>query len=239
MGVKINMVETKTNIEQIKKILRCFLTIDIKNEDNVCGIISHPVFDTIYIYDEYDKKILNISIKEELSRANEIYYNKINQCKNITECFNIIRKPYYLVFLKYIKPYLSISDFSELLGFAWIHAENPNSDINVPIAEIEKWFMESDKIKLMTINEYDMYNNLPEVIEVYRGIGEKTNIHGMSWSIQKNTAKWFAERFRSDKPYIIQGTANKKNIMAFFARSNEDELVIPYRYVENKEIIEL
>ena len=61
------------------------------------------------------------------------------------------------------------------------------------------------------------------------------NYRGLSWTIDKSVAEWFARRFGhdGDKCYVFTGTINKKDIFALFSSRNEKEVVCDYRKIKN------
>ena len=61
------------------------------------------------------------------------------------------------------------------------------------------------------------------------------NPKGMSWTRDLKKAEWFAGRF--GKGYVLEGTAEKKDVLAFFGRRNEEEIVIEAKSVKNKQTI--
>ena len=80
---------------------------------------------------------------------------KIDSTDTLIRCSYIIRNSYYLTFLKYIKEYLSLQDFSLLLGKFWTEEENPNGDVNVSVSLAARWFRLADKKSLMYDDEYE------------------------------------------------------------------------------------
>ena len=86
----------------------------------------------------------------------------------------------------------------------------------------------------MDEKENQKYNNLPEVITVYRGAStdKKTEeaYKGISWSTSLKQAKWFAERYKNvdDRcSILVKAKINKKYILASF--EDKDEVVIDYK----------
>ena len=81
----------------------------------------------------------------------------------------------------------------------------------------------------MDEEELQEYSNLGDVVVIYRGVTEYNNkqIKAMSWTLNKDTAKWFANRF-NQKGYVYQAKINKKDILAFCDRRNEKELIVDY-----------
>lgn len=150
----------------------------------------------------------------------------------------VCRSAYYLTFLKMTRNHWAADDFAEALSMAWIEEENPNGDVNVPVSLSAKWFREANKEALMELDEFEKYLSLPDAFKVYRGVATGRNPDGMSWTDNFESAEWFAKRFRNDG-YIIEGIADKKNVLAYFSRRNEDEVLIPADMVRDKRIIKL
>lgn len=98
-----------------------------------------------------------------------------------------------------------------------------------------KKFLLPDKRALMYDDEYEVYKNLPESFTIYRGVTPGRNPDGMSWTREYDKAEWFANRF--GEGYILEEIANKKDVLAFFSRRSEEEVVIEAKKVENKKEI--
>lgn len=78
------------------------------------------------------------------------------------------------------------------------------------------------------------------MITVYRGVKEN-NYKGLSWTIDRNIAEWFAKRFsyNVNKVYLFSGHLKKKDIIAFFNCRNENEVVCDYRKIKDIECEEI
>ena len=75
--------------------------------------------------------------------------------------------------------------------------------------------------------EYEYYCELPDMIEVYRGVAVgRAKEDGLSWTCNRKTAEWFANRFNysDNKGYIIKGVIDKADVFAYFNGRNEDEI---------------
>ncbi len=104
-------------------------------------------------------------------------------------------------------------------------------DINCSVAEIVRWFKSADKHILMTEEEYKIYENLPDNVMVFRGVGKKSNPYGISWTFDRDVAQWFSERFKvtdkkGEKEYIEKATIDKKYILAYFNGRDEQEVIV-------------
>jgi hypothetical protein len=95
-------------------------------------------------------------------------------------------------------------------------------------------FKKCDKKYLMTDEDYQVYEQLPETFTIYRGVAVGRNPKGLSWTQNLETAKWFAHRFdqKDKKGYIQIGTAKKENVLAYFNTRNEDEIVYNSRRLQ-------
>ena len=230
---EIETMRKKTDLEAVKETLKLFLYMPIEETDLSPIIIQHPIFDTGY--SSVDGKIVDITKPEGLQKATKKMEEKIDSTDTLIRCSYIIRNSYYLTFLKYIKEYLSLQDFSLLLGKFWTEEENPNGDVNVSVALAARWFRLADKKSLMYDDEYETYTNLPESFIVYRGVTPGRNPNGMSWTREHDKAEWFSNRF--GEGYVLKGTVNKKDVLAFFSRRGEEEIVIEAKNVKNKQKI--
>lgn len=98
-----------------------------------------------------------------------------------------------------------------------------------------RWFRLADKKSLMYDDEYETYTALPESFIAYRGVAPGRNPNGMSWTREYDKAEWFSNRF--GEGYVLEGTVNKKDVLAFFSRRGEEEIVIEAKNVQNKQKI--
>ena len=191
-----------TDLNGVKDIAISFLNIDIKETPISPIVVDHPIFESGIIV--LRSEAINILTPDGLKEVKDSYIERIKSSKNLIGVYMIIRKAYRLTFLKYIKPYLSIEDFSELLADAWVSSENPNQDANCSLSLLTKWFKEADKQVLMTEEDYKVYCNLPNKFKVYRGVAVDRNPKGLSWTPNYNKAVWFSKRFDTEdkKGYV-------------------------------------
>jgi hypothetical protein len=70
------------------------------------------------------------------------------------------------------------------------------------------------------------YEGLPEVVEVYRGLGHDGGEHGISWTLDREKAEWFARRFCPERPRVAVARVEKRLIDAVFFERGEQEVVI-------------
>lgn len=230
---EIETMRKKTDLEAVKETLKLFLYIPISETPMFPLFVQHPIFETGNTY--IDGEMVDITQSEGFNRAAKEVEKTIDKIDDAVMCLNVLRQSYYLTFLKYVKNDLSIDDFSLLLGRSWTKEENPNGDVNVSVSLAAKWFRETNKKVLMDREEYAVYDTLPESFTVYRGVTRGRNQKGMSWTRDLKKAEWFSGRFGDG--YVLEGTAEKKDVLAFFGRRNEEEIVIEAKNVQNKQKI--
>jgi len=219
---KRECLKIETNLEKIKNVAIIFLYQEIETTE-FPFIVLHPFFSSPFQY--INGKMINILDDPlALSQIREEIEEWIRNAKDVEKVFYLIRKPYHLTFLKYIKKDLSDEDFSRLLGHIWVTSENPNQDVNVPINTLISWFRETDKQFLMTKDDFKIYENLPEEIFVYRGVSRGRNPDGLSWTRTLEKAKWFANRF--GEGYVRSGIICKQDVLAYFSTRGEEEIVL-------------
>lgn len=220
----------ETDLAEVKNILKDFLHMPVEETELSPIVVQHPIFETGFSY--VNNEMTDIMTPEGFAAAAKQVEKDIDKINDALGCANILRRSYYLTFLKFAKESLSLSDFSMLLGKFWTEEENPNGDVNVPVSLSARWFKSADKQALMDEDEYDIYKSLPETFTVYRGVTPGRNPDGMSWTRDLGKADWFSRRY--GEGYVLEGVANKKDVLAFFSRRGEEEVVIEAKKVKNK-----
>ena len=218
----------ETNLNKVKEVAIAFLYFDIEPSEVGALAVYHPILETGFstINDNGKFEVINLLEDESgLKKIQSQIESRINKADDVVKVYIVIRKSYRLTFLKYIKPYTSKEDFSELLADAWVSSENPNGDVNVSVPELIQWFKEADKSKLMTEEDLSVYNSLPDSLTVYRGVSKGRNPQGISWTQNIETAEWFANRW-GDDGCIQSAFIPKEKALAYFNTRDEDELVV-------------
>jgi len=141
-----------------------------------------------------------------------------------------VPKPLRLYWLAAVMDYLSIEDYSKLLGNIWNGAEYPNRDKKL-ISLYISMFQRADKPTLMNA-DYEYYQRLPDLFPVYRGCSfytrGKSNPWGLSWTLDLQTAFRFADIGIKKGVFgcVYRAVVRKENILAFFNGRNEKEIIL-------------
>jgi hypothetical protein len=72
---------------------------------------------------------------------------------------------------------------------------------------------------------------MPEELRVYRGQSAR-HLPGMSWTADRDLARWFAVRLRPEEPTVLSGRVRRDNVLAYLTGRNENELVLLPEHVE-------
>lgn len=185
--------------------------LDIETTSFSPVIVKHPFTDSGVVGFSGDKKPENILENHNaLLRWQKAVNKQINESDSANRIFLLLTKPYRLVFLKYAEPYLSKKDFSQILSDVWIQTEAPHSDPNFSTDDFVKLFKKADPAFLMKKDEYECFRDLDNTLTIYRGVTphNSNNLKGLSWTLNPETAEWFATRF---------GEEGRKSILRLFS----------------------
>ncbi len=146
-------------------------------------------------------------------------------------------------FFKYVaKKVESDKKYWKLLSSVWTDSENQFEHY-----QLLKLMLTCDrkhKECLMDLKDRAFLKKLPETnIQIYRGYSSEypKKKDGMSWTLDRDKAVWFANRLlaRGARPILLSGLADKKNVHAYFSDRNESEIVIFPEHVRNRKKIPL
>ena len=90
-----------------------------------------------------------------------------------------------------------------------------------------EFFEAADPEVIMTPEERKQLDELDDTVTVYRGVTSYNadNVLALSWSLEYDTANWFAHRFDEDGT-VYQAQIDKKHILALFNGRNEAEVIV-------------
>lgn len=80
---------------------------------------------------------------------------------------------------------------------------------------------------LMNGRERGYLNKLPSTLTIFRGY-QYRNANGWSWTLDPKKARWFSQRFEvlGGKPTVATGRVKKRDVVAYFSRRQEKEIVV-------------
>jgi hypothetical protein len=135
-----------------------------------------------------------------------------------------------------IARHMTDAAYWELLGDIWVDSENIRENP-------KKWDRllrseRGDRHAIMDRDEQRQFSELPDEVTIYQGHTVERH-DGWSWTLQKSVAEWFATRFadlESSSPVLSTGKIGRENILAYFSRRNEEEVLVDRDLVKNLKV---
>ena len=139
-------------------------------------------------------------------------------------------RPYRVHAFARIAAQLDDTTYWEQLGQLWTDSEN--------IFEAEALWLRllgepsriASRARMMTAEERQHLDRLPDRVIVYRGYSYAGRNSGMSWSLSRDVARRFAFRLTVDTPgRIARREIAKDEVIAYFTGRGEQEIVLAPR----------
>lgn len=226
-----------TDLDGVKQVASALLFTDIEKTKYSPMVVQHPFTNTgvTAISVEGSFRLLNLlENPEDLNIWRQSMRQQIDNVETPYQIYSLINSPYALTFLRFSEPYLSKEDFSSILADAWMMSEYANRDANVSKERLVSMFKQADRAKLMNKMERTRLDALEDPVTVYRGVTSYNaqNVRALSWTLDYDTAVWFAHRFGEDG-MVYQAQIKKEHIFALLTGRNESEVVLDPKYLED------
>jgi hypothetical protein len=135
-----------------------------------------------------------------------------------------------------IVPRLSPAQFWKLLADVWTNSEVIKPDERTWL----RFFQSKRKGRkfLMTPKEHKALAKLPDEIEIWRGCGHKDGVRGLSWTLERTRAAWFAvyacggrrglfaPKLRGRTLIVAKAVCSKTDVLAHFLEREESEIIV-------------
>lgn len=217
-----------TDLNQVKRIAKYLLRVRVHTTPYSPIIVQHPFTSTGVTLIPDTNEMIDITASDaNLPKWQDYMDKRIDEANNVYVIYAMVNKPYALTFIKYVKSALADKEMAEILADAWVNSECPNMDVDVSKAELVEMFTKADKQYLMSERERKLLAQLGETVTVYRGVTSYNakNVRALSWTIDKDRAKWFAHRFQ-ENGIVYTAQIRKAQILAVFASRGESEIVL-------------
>jgi hypothetical protein len=216
-----------TNLELIKQTFKA-LCLESPFKVVGYGIVQHPFFNSVASHNA-EGKITIVDLNNYKAILTQDIFPVLDKATNLTSLFVMVNKPYRLQLLCLVRDFVGELECDELLRWVWVGTESPHQNGIKPLLEL---FKKTNPFKIMSKEELIVWGNLPEEIVVYRGLqSDKALVRGLSWTLDLEVAKWFANRFK--KGVVLSGKVYKKDVFCYFSARNEKELIVnPYKVRE-------
>ncbi len=224
-----------TDLAAVKQMATAMLLTDIVETKLSPMVVQHPFTNTGITGVSRNGAIQMLDLMsnaEDLALWREGLKAQIKTAETPYRIFMMLNRSYALTFLKFTEPYLSIEDFSSILADIWVMAECTNGDVNVNKRKLAAMFRRADPSVLMDEAERSQLAALDDPVTVYRGVTSHNarNIRALSWTLDYDTAAWFAHRF-GEEGTVYEAQISKEHIFALFNGRNESEIVLDPKHL--------
>lgn len=205
----------ETSLKAIKGVAIDLLWLKPEPVPELPFLVRHPYFQNNVTVLPHSNQLIDIIQDEEaLQKVSKLMQEQIEKSKSVMKIFMLLLPQYRLTFFKYVNQYLSDEDFKDMLLYSWIMVEKPSNDANVTQSEILKWFRQLNYV-----------SNLSGVVEIYRGVTDESGRNGISWTLNKEKAEWFANRFK-ENGIVYRAKVKASNILYYIDDRDEDEIIV-------------
>ncbi|QOP65837.1 hypothetical protein PBI_MINILON_124 [Mycobacterium phage MiniLon] len=199
-------------------------------------MLKHPLVFAMFMHEKEHARLNAHYEYKRRALADAIKARKWNTAVFLHE------RPYRLDAFAAIAHNMTDEEYWSLLGRIWTDSENIYEN---------RWEWEDlltcerpDRHHIMSDEEQELLAMLPETdIPVYRGYREEGGEDGLSWTLFKARARWFAKRFHNEGddtcPRIVSGTVNRDQVIAHFTNRDEMEIVVLPEHVNNWKVEEV
>ena len=139
----------------------------------------------------------------------------------------LIEKPYRLDAFLEIQDRLSDAQYWRNLEFVFSMTEYVHESKTKWLSLLQS--NQRYRPLMMTRKDRKAFENLPDTLTIYRGYqhGKYRHKMGLSWTLSKEKAIWFAHRRSTNgSPKVVVGTCKKADVFCYTDDRNEQEIII-------------
>lgn len=146
----------------------------------------------------------------------------------------LYQRPYRPTAFREIADQVDDFDYWDYVEDLWTDSENIYQDYDLWLE-----LLTADRLgheHMMSDVERKFLSELPDEFTVYRGSSENGRAYGLSWTLDRAKAKWFARRDSrtGDFKRLARGRVRRDDVIAYLNGRNENEIVVLPENVRNK-----
>lgn len=207
-----------------------FFYIDMDNIINkvwyIEDFITYPLFNI-------SKRFFDMLNLPEVIRLRREYLLELKNKRKYVSMFSLLEKCFRISYFLDLYKEINSEEFIDLFSYVYSSCEyNFDELLEEEVMEKLRKAKNTVKIKKILNKEFQIKD---EIITIYRGEADNStpyNEGAISWTLDSNIAKFFANRFNAENPRIYKAKVNINDILLFIDR--EKELL-----VESKNLIEV
>lgn len=182
--------------------------------------LTHPL---VYMIPLINNGLANLVYRDKVRAVEEAEANK-----DWARYIWLHERPYRFDAFTTISGYLDDIEYWQWARSVWIDSENI-------FQHLEDWIEVfhgrdiKNRLLMMDNDEREKYELwLPDTIKVWRGCVLGLNEDGLSWTLDRKVADWFARRFTHlGDGVVIEGEVKKADVAAYLSGRGESEIVVP------------
>lgn len=199
----------------------------IEEKKNRLLLEANKLYETMYIdYFNGNKDAFNKYrplIKEK--RFEAALLNQMETEEDISSALGLVEGSDVWDLFVLINKKFKLSPKIFAFGLKWAWTESyPGPDVLPYLNKVDGKLMMNDE-------ELEYYNNLPEIVELFRGCDkeemniDEDNFLGISWTTSRKVAEFFAFRHNTKGRIVVKTEVPKKEIVAFINERKEFECI--------------
>ena len=165
-------------------------------------------------------------------------YDERCAARNWIDALLLVRRQHRLAHLLHLIDQHGIASLLPAVGDVWQDSESVYADgedwdwIWLRVIRTRQGKPRKTAYRVMRPAERAVFDALPQELTIYRGYIGEDGEYGLSWSLKRDRAEWFARRYPTMdcERFIATMTISKSEAIAFFER--EDEIVINNLYFD-------
>lgn len=141
--------------------------------------------------------------------------------------------------LRLIEDGISVKQLWPVIGRVWCDTENVRRNFDLWRGI---WSMnDPDRALVMSDEERAALASLPQRFEIWRGVSNEDAVRSYSWTLNRELARRFADRFADDEslPLLAAGWITKADVLAYFLERDEAEIVVLPENVQDIKLYQL
>jgi hypothetical protein len=146
--------------------------------------------------------------------------------RDFEEYVYLHEKPWRVAALMEVAPLLRGPNYWELVADTWMIIDCVWEGRR---AWRKLWLSkEPHREAAMSCDDQEYLTALPDILTIYRGVQFRAAIHGLSWTLSRERAEWFAlwRLPKRGQPMVLEAQVSKSDVIAYFSEREEDEVVV-------------
>ena len=155
---------------------------------------------------------------------------KAKEANNWAQVMWLHERPYRSDVVEESRDHLEPENYWKLVGMLWCDTENLHHWGNAVIRRI-LFCNVPGRCHMMDADEHEALVAMPPTLEIFRGYTSPRGTRkGWSWTLNRSLGEWFSTRLlRKDEdetPRLIHGLVERNDVIAYFTRRGEEEIVV-------------